>query len=64
LLAGFAILIAALLRSLLAARTAQRFEPFALLDPPAQIRELTSGLRDKVDQARAATTTTQAGGGT
>jgi hypothetical protein len=34
------------------------------LDPPTQIRELTSGLRDKVEQARAGTTTTQAGGGT
>jgi tetratricopeptide (TPR) repeat protein len=27
------------------------------LDPPSQIRELTSGLRDKVEQARASTTT-------
>ncbi len=30
------------------------------LDPPAQIRELTSGLRDKVDQGLASTSTTAA----
>lgn len=47
-------------RSGLVDESSRELDRLDALQPPTQIRELTAGLREKVDQARAATTTTAA----